>query len=246
MVEPSSSHDIADTLAEIATGAASGPDRARVLSHLTGCEDCRRELAELTKVADEVLLVAPEHEPPAGFESAVLARIAAEGHRSPAITEPPAVVVPSRRRRVLRSLAMAAAAVVIAAGAAGAVWQTTADDRELAAGYRETLDVAHGRAFTAAPLLDSAGVQVGHVFVYEGEPSWVFTVLGRAPEPGRYDIVVATDTWTETVASCRAETVNCGAGATIDADLDQIDYVRLTSPGGVTLTATLAAWPAPR
>ncbi|MPZ83636.1 MAG: hypothetical protein GEV28_25890 [Actinophytocola sp.] len=246
MVEPNSSHDIADTLAEIATGAASGPDRARALSHLTGCEDCRRELAELTKVADEVLLVAPEHEPPAGFESAVLARIASEGHRSQTTTVPPAVVVPSRRRRVLRSLAMAAAAVVIAAGAAGAVWQATADDRELAAGYRETLDIANGREFTAAPLLDSAGVQVGHVFVYEGEPSWVFTVLGRAPEPGPYDVVVATDTWTRRVASCRAETANCGAGATIDANIDQINYIQLTSPSGVTLTATLTSWPSPQ
>lgn len=241
MVEPTNCHDIADLLAEVATGAASGPDRARVLSHLTGCEDCRRELAELTKVADEVLRVAPEHQPPAGFESAVLARIAASadqpGPEQPASIEP--------KRRLWRPLAMAAAAVTIALAASGTVWQVTSGDRELAASYRDTLNVAHGQYFTAAPVLDSSGAQVGHVFAYQGEPSWVFAVLGQAPEPGTYDVVITTDDSTDTVAVCEAETT-CSIGTTVNTDINQIDRVQLIAPGGTTLTATLTSWPTPQ
>src|ERR1700754_3357233 len=104
MVDPTRCGEFADALAEVATGAASGPDRARVLAHLADCADCRRELDELTRVADEVLLVAPEHDPPAGFEGAVLARIAAltaesgtpgsEAPAAPATPAAPAVPPP--------------------------------------------------------------------------------------------------------------------------------------------------------
>src|SRR5262245_42378735 len=62
-------------LPELATGAATGHDRARVLRHCAGCAACRHDLAEYARVADEVLLLAPVHEPPAGFESAVVARM---------------------------------------------------------------------------------------------------------------------------------------------------------------------------
>lgn len=238
MVESSGHRDIADLLAEVATGAASGPDRARVLSHLVDCEACRRELAELTKVADEVLLVAPERQPQAGFENGVLARIA----ESAEAVRP----VVSIRRRVWRSVAAVAAAVAVGLAATGAVWQATSDDRELAARYRETLDIANGKYFTAAPVLDAGGTQVGHVFLYQGEPSWVFTVLDRAPKPGSYDVAITTAGGTDTVATCSAETTSCGVGATVDTDIDRIHQVRLVEPGGTVLTATLKSWPAPR
>ena len=238
MVEPGGHRDIADVLAEVATGAASGPDRALVLSHLVGCEACRRELAELTKVADEVLLVAPEQQPPAGFESGVLARIAG----SAGSVRPVARV----RRRVWRTVAAVAAAVAIGLGATGAVWQATSDDRDLAARYRETLDVAHGQYFTAAPVLDAGGTQVGHVFLYQGEPSWVFVVLDRAPEPGAYDVAITTADGTDTVATCHAETTGCGVGATVDTDIDRIHQVRLVAPSGTVLAATIASWRPPR
>src|SRR5512132_697606 len=86
---------------ELAAGVAAGDERARTLAHLSRCPECRRELAATAEVVDELLLLAPEHEPPAGFESSVLARL-----------------VP------------AASIVVAAALAAGATWWRTADDRE--------------------------------------------------------------------------------------------------------------------
>ncbi|NEE04468.1 anti-sigma factor family protein [Phytoactinopolyspora halotolerans] len=252
MAERMSCATVADTLAEVATGAASGPDRARVLSHLAGCEKCRRELDELTRVADEVLLVAPEHEPPAGFESAVLARIAEQADRpeddqAPASASAPTQVphpLPAERRglrRAFRPLALAAAAVVIALGSAGVVWQATSDERDIAASYRDTLEIANGQYFAAAPLLDPAGNQVGHVFLYQGEPAWVFAVLGQAAQPGVYDVVVATDDARHAAGTCDAENGDCGAGATVDADIRDIRYVQLVAEDGPTFTASLSS-----
>ena len=115
-----------------------------MLRHLNDCDECRQELEELSRVADEVLMIAPEHEPPAAFESSVLDRIAASAPGSR----------PARRWFARPALQLAAAALFAVAGA-GIAWQATTDDRELAAGYRETLDVADGQYFAAAPVTDA-------------------------------------------------------------------------------------------
>src|SRR5687768_12183581 len=88
---------------ELALGTIAGDERARVLTHVASCAACRRLVEDLSEVADSLLLLAPEHEPEAGFESKVLARM-----KSPA------------RTRV--GVLSAAAALLIAAVAAGAVW----------------------------------------------------------------------------------------------------------------------------
>lgn len=269
MVDPTRCGDIADALAEVATGAASGPDRARVLAHLADCPDCRRELEELTRIADEVLLVAPEHDPPAGFEGAVLARIAALSDEPaappaaestaptvsapappvlppvappppPAESEPDTVVTPLRPSRWRRVLPYAAAAAVAALVGAGVMWQATSEERDLAASYRDTLDVANGRYFHAAPIVDDGGTQVGHVFLYQGEPSWVFTVLDDTVDPGTYDIVVTTEDSSEPVAECEVGSTGGGAGATVDANIYQIEQVELVGTDGTTFAADLS------
>jgi hypothetical protein len=220
--------ELADLLAEVATGAASGPDRARLLRHLNDCDECRQELEELSRLADEVLLIAPEREAPAAFESAVLERITASAPRS------------QTRRWVARPALQLAAAAIFAVAGAGIVWQATTDDRELAAGYRETLDVADGEYFAAAPVTDGTGVEVGHVFLYDGDPSWVFAVLGPEPEPGDYDVVVQTGDGVSTIATCEVQTAGCGGGAAIGARISAIQNVRLVGPDGAWFTAELA------
>jgi hypothetical protein len=88
-------------LVELALGHLTGRDRADVLAHLLGCRSCRERTDRLIDVAEHLLLAAPEAEPPAGFESAVLDRLRLD-NPSP------------RRRRHLRILAGAAALVVAA------------------------------------------------------------------------------------------------------------------------------------
>src|SRR5215467_1195390 len=69
-------------LEELATGAVTGHDRAFALMHVAHCDRCRRELTELTRVADDLLLLAPRREPPAGFDAAVARRLATLTDRS--------------------------------------------------------------------------------------------------------------------------------------------------------------------
>ena len=60
--------EYADELAELALGVLTGRERARALSHVESCQRCADELEQLSRVADAVVQVAPEMEPPMGFE----------------------------------------------------------------------------------------------------------------------------------------------------------------------------------
>src|SRR5690349_18773011 len=121
---------VRDLLPELAAGVAAGDDRARALAHLAGCPDCRRELAELSAVVDELVLLAPAREPSPGFESSVLSAL-----------------TPARRWRPNPVALAAAASLLGALLAGGVVWAQTAADRHLAQRYRHTLDVADGEYF---------------------------------------------------------------------------------------------------
>ncbi len=88
-----------DAAPELALGVLAGAERAEVLIHLGHCLPCQAYVAELTEAADALPLVAPEREPPAGFEDRVLATLD-DGTRS-------------RRRRWVASIAVAAAAAAI-------------------------------------------------------------------------------------------------------------------------------------
>ena len=57
-----------DELAELALGVLTGRDRARDLAHVDSCPHCADELEQLARTADAVVRVAPEVEPPLGFE----------------------------------------------------------------------------------------------------------------------------------------------------------------------------------
>jgi hypothetical protein len=159
---------------EVALGIASGDERALVLEHTKTCGDCRRVMEELSATADAVLLLGPLHEPPSGFESRVLGRMES-GLRPPARW---------------RWLVAAALASVLATGAA-AFW-ITSDDRKVAGYYRSALDVANGKYFEVMLLRAPSGDRQGHMFAYEGEPTWVFLIFDGL-EPGGYEAELETD-----------------------------------------------------
>jgi hypothetical protein len=157
-------HEIRELAAELALGIADGEDRARVLEHLADCPDCRREVESFSAVADELLALAPEQEPPLGFELRVLRSL-----------EPPR----PRRRHAARRLALVAAVVLVAVGAtAGALLYSFRDERRLADHYRATLAQAQGSYFGAVRLHDGAGEPAGVVFAYRGSPSWITITVG--------------------------------------------------------------------
>jgi hypothetical protein len=205
-----------ELLPELALGIADGADRARVLEHVAECADCRHELERQSAVADGLLLLAPEEEPPLGFEVGVLRSI-----------QPPV----EERRSILRPL-LALAAVLAAVGiTAGAMELGFRDERRLADQYRATLAQANGTYFGAVPLADAAGRKGGVMFVYRGAPSWILVTVeprDRASVVGAE--VVETSGRRTPLAAFR---LSDGAwGGALPADLQAVAAVHLVGADG--------------
>ncbi len=214
--------EVRELIPELAAGVASGESRARAVAHLAGCAECRRELAEVAGVVDGLLQIAPEREPPTGFEARVLAAIR-----------------PRRARPRLRSALLVAATVVLAAAvAAGITWWHGADDRDVADHYRGVLSVADGDYFRAAGLED-AGARRGHVFAYEGRPSWMFVTVEGAPS-GTYHVrLVDADGRSSWIGTCVVKNRSGSWGTTVDVPIRDVDRLELTGAGLPTLRADL-------
>jgi hypothetical protein len=216
MADSPKCREFRDTAPELALGIASGEERAQALEHLAECADCRRHLEELSAVSDELMLLAPERDPPVGFESRVANRV---GSR------------PGRRRA--RTLLAVAAAVLVGAGVAGwALLEATEDDRDLASAYRQTLQRANGEYFGAWPLEEAGGRRVGTVFAYQGSPPWLFMTLDEAAGTGRFECVLQTTSgekiWLGSFPGDR------GAwGAVLPVQLHLVDTVYVRRPGEV-------------
>lgn len=170
--------EIREITAELALGIAAGEDRARALEHVAHCRDCQRELAQLTHVVDDLLLVAPEADPPAGFEERVLRAIA------------PAKK-PARKPFRIRAWRPVAALAAGAAIASAVMVVAYHDDHKLANDYRQALAAADGSRFVAVPLRDAAGVKRGSLSLYKGKPSWLVLAVGSQPasKPSRAELV---------------------------------------------------------
>ena len=125
--------DVDALAAELALGIVSGAERAAALEHLANCSACRARVDELAEVADDLLLLGPEREPPAGFEGRVLTAMGVAGASgasgtpgasgSPGEPGSPGGAVTalgSRRRRFSGRMLAVAAAVLIVVGAVGA------------------------------------------------------------------------------------------------------------------------------
>lgn len=93
---------------ELALGVADAHDGAAAFAHLEHCRACRQEIGQLSDLADGLAALAPSVEPPAGFESRVLANLSS-------IERP----TPLRRPAVRRGpvwLTAAAALIVVVGG----------------------------------------------------------------------------------------------------------------------------------
>jgi hypothetical protein len=205
-----------EVAAEVALGIADGEDRARALRHLAECADCRRVVEELSQVTDDLLMLAPEREPPAGFESAVLARVQ------------PAASPRRIARRTRRVLAPLGAAAVAAAATVAIGLHATGDDRRLAAHYRATLAAAHGSDFEAARLRAPGGVRAGVVYGYRGSPSWIFAAIYRPYRSRTYAVELVTTSGRRVpLPSLRLDARTGSAGQAIPVDLGRVSSIRL-------------------
>jgi hypothetical protein len=170
---------------ELALDVATGEERDVALRHVATCSECRRLISELSTVGEELLLQVPQHEPPVGFESRVLAAIA-----EPTTSSRPEAR--SRPRRWLTAVVVAAAVVLATALGAGSMFLATAGDRRLAEGYRAVLVEGQGSFFAAAPLEGPQG-RIGTVFGYQGRPSWIMVSLPDPVGEQRFRLWALTD-----------------------------------------------------
>lgn len=210
MTGPAPGCDAVRALApEVALGALAGTERAAVLAHLAGCDACRDVVADLSRVADRLLLAAPPAEPPPGFESRVLDRLAETGA--------PVVRAPRWRRLV----ALAAAVVLVLAGMAAGWVAAGADDPG---------------PLVAAPMQDAEGDDVGRVFLYDGEQAWMFLTVdgwsdawGAVPYQVRVDLV---DGRRVLLDGAGLSAGGGGWGTTVDLDPDDVRWVGVVDPSG--------------
>ena len=88
-----------DVAPELALGVLGGAERAEAIMHVNGCARCQALVNELTEVADALPLLAPEIEPPVGFEQRVLSSGPARRRRSGATARRRPSRSPRPRRR---------------------------------------------------------------------------------------------------------------------------------------------------
>lgn len=157
---------VRDVAPDLALGLLDGEARADALEHVHRCPSCQAVVGELSEIADLLLQLAPEADPPAGFERQVL--------------------VGTRHDRRARRRWIATVAAVAAVAAIGAV----ALVRIVDAG--RTPDESAAATLETAPMRDANGLRVGRVVTTADTPASAVVTVDYAIPDGDYDLVVRT------------------------------------------------------
>jgi hypothetical protein len=115
----------------------------------------------------------------------------------------------------------------------------TSSDRRLGELYRATLERADGKYFGVEPLQSPGAGRAGHLFVYAGEPSWVFAVVPDAPSGESYRVEARTRSGERHVIGTLLVRDGRGAGGfPLPVDLADVGEVRIIPvDGGPSLEA---------
>ena len=161
---------------DLAIGMLDGAERAEVLEHVHRCPSCQAYVSELTGVADALVHLAPEIEPPAGFSRRALASMQR----------------PKRlRRRWVAAIAAAVAAAAILSVVAVRVIDSGRDS-----------EVAVAPTVERTAMVGASGVWVGDVVTATGSESTALAVkVDYAVPDGRYDLVLRSRGASETLGA---------------------------------------------
>lgn len=164
--------EVRELAPELALGIAAGEHRARALVHTATCTPCRSLVEEMSRAADSMLLLAPEKEPPVGFEAHAARRV--RGMR------------PKHRLRL--AVAFASVALVCIGGTAAVMEAANARDSDLAERYLALLE---GKGeLVAGQLFTADGGPAGQAFAYQGNTNWVFLVVNARGGSGVHEVVL--------------------------------------------------------
>jgi len=255
--------ELADVAAELALGVLTGRERAMAVAHLDNCDTCREDVRQLMATGEQLLELLPTAEPSAGFETRVLERLGlpmpateptrtrrhhapwlagpAQGQSRPSGDRPrsgrpgdghPRGGQPSGTRRPGRfRRALAASAVglaVIAAGLGG--WRIGVSTTPAATG-----------PLTTASLVTSAHHDVGDIFLYSGDPEWMFMSVDMGPGNNQSVTcqLVGSDGQVTTVGSFQLADGYGSWGSPNPDNVSDVHGARLVSASGTVLaTAT--------
>jgi anti-sigma-K factor RskA len=151
---------------DLALGILDGSERAEAVEHVSHCTRCQATVSEFAEVADLLPALAPEAEPPPGFERRVLAAMRAD-----------------RRRTFLRRVATAAVAAALAAILSIVIVRVVDADRD-------TRPQAAAPVLRSVQMISDDEVAVGRVAVSgTGRAAVAVSVDYHVPD-GRYTLQV--------------------------------------------------------
>jgi hypothetical protein len=160
-----SCEEFADVAAELALGVLTGRERARAIGHLDECDTCREHVRQLSLTGEEMLGLLPSGEPPAGFETRVMGQL---GHTTAARR-------PKRTRQILATAAVTLAAVACGLGGWGLRGAISAPSPAISTAQT---------TLRSAALLTSAHQPAGKIFLYKGDPRWLYMDVDMDPDAG--------------------------------------------------------------
>ena len=215
---PVTCSDFDTDAAELALVLVDDPRRTALVEHAASCRRCQARLDDLVAVVDQLVLLAPQVEPPAGFETRALARMGA----------PAADLGWARRARILTSVLALVATLTLG----------------MVVGRMLVRQTGRGLERTAN-IHNAAGAAVGDVhLVADPRPHILVSVLRPPTTPGvrtceleRPDgSWVVVGTWTK-------EEINTGVwAAALDPPLMHAKAMRVTNEDGALLaTAQFAS-----
>ncbi len=164
-----------ERIPELALGHLDGAERAEVLLHVHGCARCQAIVDDSSGVADLLAQLAPEAEPPAGFEQRVLREMHGGRPRD----------WRSIRRRVL----------VVGGAAAAAAILSIVVVRVIDAGRsteQASTPTTVAPALQTVPMVGAGGLPVGRVVVSDGTPASLVVTVDYALPDGDYGLELHT------------------------------------------------------
>ena len=223
-----SCEEFAHVAAELALGVLTGRERARAIAHLDRCDTCREHVRQLSLTGEEMLGLLPSGEPPAGFETRVMGRL---GHTT-------AAQRPKRTRLMLAAAAVTLAAVACGLGGWGLRGAISAPSPGISTAQT---------TLRSATLLTSAHQPAGKIFLYKGDPRWLYMDVDMDTGAGVGNGTVicqleASDGRIVTVGSFHLDGGYGSWGSPDPIDAASVTGARLTSLNGTVLaTASFTA-----
>jgi hypothetical protein len=248
-----------DLAPELALGLLDGAERAEALAHLERCAKCHADVASLTELGEQLLLLAPEGSPPAGFESRVLQQLeqqrptaeppdeaAPAALRSATTTiAPPAPGRRRRRYRFHRTLLAAAAALVVLVGSAVVLVAGAGDGDGGRGGESAATTTAapepEPEVMASAPMMSGRGTPIGTIELLDTTPTTVrldmagwMDAIEQWPDPpeGPWTIDVFDATGRHESYDLPLPTDDATPDVTLDADLGPVHHVSVLDGTG--------------